>query len=133
MVREAIDVGALLRAAGVRCALRGRPVGRCFGASKEPTGEPIKIGLLGLFSGIGGPVHIPKKQAYEAWAEMVNANGGINGHPVEVIARTTTGTRRTAVSIAKDMVENEGVVALADDGIRRGRRRAVRAVRPACR
>src|SRR5690349_1009881 len=57
-------------------------------ASSGPalTGTPISIGVI---SSLSGPQASSSNQAdtvAPAWAEWVNANGGLNGHPVKIIS-----------------------------------------------
>jgi branched-chain amino acid transport system substrate-binding protein len=47
-----------------------------------------------------------------AWQRSVNAAGGIDGHQVELLIGDDGGDAATSLSIARDFVENKGVVAL---------------------
>ena len=82
--------------------------------------KPIVVGLVGYFSGIGGPVHIPKRDAWLVWEKMTNANGGINGHPVRVLVGDDGGSDSRAVSLARDFVENKGAIVLSTTGTTQG-------------
>jgi branched-chain amino acid transport system substrate-binding protein len=85
-----------------------------------PTKPPIIIGLVGYFSGIGGPVHIPKRDAWLVWEKAVNASGGINGHRVQVLVGDDGGSDSRALSLARDFVENKGAIALSTTGTTQG-------------
>ena len=54
-------------------------------------------------------------RALEAWADWTNANGGINGHPVKLIAMDTGFNPSTALSEVKEMVEQDHIIALVGE------------------
>jgi branched-chain amino acid transport system substrate-binding protein len=58
---------------------------------------------------------IPSATLAPAWAKWVNANGGIGGHPVQVVVEDSKNDPGTAQSVVKDLVENQHVVALLVD------------------
>lgn len=78
--------------------------------SPEPTGEPVKTMTVTDINS-QGPVY-PNIQytaeAYEAW---INANGGINGRPLEVDVCDSQGTADGSTACARQAVE-DGVVAV---------------------
>ena len=47
-----------------------------------------------------------------AWVTWTNDHGGINGHPVELIWRDSAGDSAKAMSVAKELVEQEQVIAI---------------------
>ena len=69
---------------------------------------PIRIGVAGSFS---DPIGLPMKLAAELAAEEINATGGINGRPVELVARDDYADPDSAVFIANDLYET-GVTAV---------------------
>lgn len=56
-----------------------------------------------------GTVSVPK--ALQVWARSVNDRGGIAGHPVKVLSADDGGDPSRSLSVVKNMVENEKVVA----------------------
>lgn len=88
-------------------------------STQEPTGdegatsgEPIRIGavlsLTGTYAGLG----MPEKNAIELEEARINAEGGINGRPIEVIIvddGTDTAAAQAAVS---QLIDQENVVAI---------------------
>jgi branched-chain amino acid transport system substrate-binding protein len=80
------------------------------------SGAPIVIGLIGFLSGTGGETLSPARDAWVAWERAVNARGGINGHPVELLIGDYGGNASRAVAIARDFVENQGAIALTHVG-----------------
>jgi len=82
------------------------------GGPKQNT-QPITIGFIGALSGAGGVFVAPLRDAMLAWAKMVNASGGINGHPVKVLVGDDGINDARGLAIARDFVENQGAVALS--------------------
>jgi branched-chain amino acid transport system substrate-binding protein len=50
-----------------------------------------------------------------AWANEVNASGGLNGHPVKVIVKDDGGNPSTALQAAKELVEQDHVMAIVGE------------------
>ncbi len=78
-------------------------------------GEPIKLGNIGTYSGDSAGSHIAAKYAIEAWAKSVNAAGGIDGRPVEVITADDKGDPATGATAVKKLVEQDKVVAIVGE------------------
>jgi branched-chain amino acid transport system substrate-binding protein len=87
-------------------------------AGGQATGTPIKVGMLCTCSGAGGfgAFILPAKNVYQAWVNTVNAAGGINGHPVQLIVEDDAGSPGTAVSNAQTLISDH-VAAIADVSI----------------
>src|SRR5215210_5772714 len=64
--------------------------------------EPIRIGLAGSLS---DPVGVPMKRAAELAVEEINAKGGVNGRPLELIERDDFADPDSAVFVASDLYE----------------------------
>ncbi|MEZ0336437.1 MAG: ABC transporter substrate-binding protein, partial [Gemmatimonadales bacterium] len=79
-----------------------------FSACGATESGPIRIGVAGSFS---DPIGLPMKLAAELAAEEINATGGINGRPVELVARDDYADPDSAVFIANDLYET-GVTAV---------------------
>ena len=85
-----------------------------LGTGKVATGDPIKVGGIngnappGDFSG--------GTDAAAAYFACVNANGGINGRPVEYIVENDQWNPELAGQVAIKLVKDEGVVALVGNG-----------------
>src|ERR1700722_666696 len=87
------------------------------------TGTPIVIGSVGTYTQGTGGFTDPGKPAIEAWASWVNAHGGINGHPVKLIVEDNQGDQAQAVSMVKQLVQKDHVVAYVsnqDDSLNAG-------------
>lgn len=76
------------------------------------TGTPIKIGMIASLSGSQASSSSQGGTVGPAWAEWVNANGGIAGHPVQVIPADDAGDPAKAQAAEKKLVDQDNVVAL---------------------
>jgi branched-chain amino acid transport system substrate-binding protein len=86
------------------CLSAGSPA--CFGA------EPIKI--AGIFALTGRAAHIgtAQRDAVLIAIDEVNAQGGVNGRPLEMVMEDTESTPTKAVMALKKVLEAEDVVAI---------------------
>lgn len=68
------------------------------------------IGHVGSYAGVfSGFANGPK--AVEAWAQLMNANGGIDGHRVRVIVAEDGGDPARHLALVRQIVEEQGAVA----------------------
>ncbi len=65
---------------------------------------PVRIGVAGSFS---DPIGLPMKLAAELAAEEINATGGINGRPLELVTRDDYADPDSAVFVANDLYESD--------------------------
>lgn len=74
--------------------------------------ENIKVGAIlavtGPMSFLGGP----EARTLEMMVAEINAKGGINGNPIELIVKDSTGNSEKAVSFAKQLIEEDKVLAI---------------------
>ena len=75
--------------------------------------QPIKIGEINSYSGIGAPFTGPYKAGVEMAVEEINAKGGILGRKLEVLFRDDKGQPAEAVKHAQELVESEKVALIA--------------------
>jgi branched-chain amino acid transport system substrate-binding protein len=76
------------------------------------TGTPISIGVI---SSLSGPQASSSNQAdtvAPAWGEWVNANGGLNGHPVKIISVDDGGDPAKAQAAATKLVDEDKVAVI---------------------
>jgi branched-chain amino acid transport system substrate-binding protein len=60
-------------------------VSACAPAATTPTAEPIKIGYVWGVTGTIAEIVRPASEATRAYFDYVNAHGGINGRPVQMV------------------------------------------------
>lgn len=80
-------------------------------SAKAPEGTPLRVGLLVNASGAlqsGEETAVP---VMEAWARAVNADGGVAGHPVEIVVADTRADAPTATAAVKRLTEDDSVIA----------------------
>lgn len=79
-------------------------------AAESATGEPIKLMTIADVTSLG-PIFPNIAITAKAYEQFINAEGGIGGRPVEVIACDAKGTPTDATACARQAV-SEGVVAV---------------------
>jgi branched-chain amino acid transport system substrate-binding protein len=83
--------------------------------SSTAKGTPIVLGTICSCSGAQAAVLAATGKTVEAWASTVNAAGGINGHPVEVIVKDDGSDPAKGLQYAKELVENDHVMAIVGE------------------
>lgn len=81
------------------------------GGATEPTGSALRIGLLVDQSGPNSGGQKEAADGAEAWVEAVNADGGVAGHPVELVVKDTRGDAPTGSAAAQELINDESVIA----------------------
>jgi len=76
------------------------------------TGDPIVIGTLGGYTGNQSGQNGLVDDTMQVWADYINDNGGVNGHPVKLIVKDDAGDPAKALQAAKELVEQDHVVAI---------------------
>jgi branched-chain amino acid transport system substrate-binding protein len=82
------------------------------GCAKQSSKEPFKIG--GLFS-ITGPNSFlgePERNSMQLLAEQINAKGGIDGHPLELVIYDDEGDATKARLNAEKLIDKDKVLAI---------------------
>jgi branched-chain amino acid transport system substrate-binding protein len=75
--------------------------------------QPIKVGEINSYSGIGAPFTGPYRAGVEMAVEEINAKGGVLGRKLEVLFRDDKGQPAEAVKHAQELVESEKVALIA--------------------
>lgn len=92
----------------------GAAAGPAAPAAPGPaTGSEVSIGVLGTFTGPVGVYVQDFVTGVQVWGRWVNDNGGLNGHRVRVVVGDDGGSPAGFNSRAQQMVEQEGVLAMA--------------------
>jgi len=76
------------------------------------TKDPIKIGAVLSISGAAAGLGVPERNGVLAAEKAINAEGGINGRPMQVVVEDDTTNPDTAVSKVNNLIYNEKVVAM---------------------
>lgn len=74
--------------------------------------EPYRIGavlsMTGTYAGLGEP----EKNTLELEVARINADGGVNGHPIEIVYEDDATDADTAVAATSRLIDKEGVLAI---------------------
>ncbi len=71
--------------------------------------KPFRIGVAVSLTGIFGKDGSLVKDAYTLWMETVNAKGGINGHPVEIIFYDDKSDPATTAKLTEQLIASDKV------------------------
>jgi branched-chain amino acid transport system substrate-binding protein len=81
----------------------------CLGAN-DPS--PIKIGAIFSVTGPASYLGAPESKTAQMLVDKLNADGGVIGHKIQLIIKDSGGTPEKAVSMAKQLIEEEKVLAI---------------------
>lgn len=73
--------------------------------------EPIKIGLISPLTGAAAADGLAALNSAQLAVSFVNADGGINGRPLELVNYDDAGKADQAASLARKLIEQDKVVA----------------------
>jgi branched-chain amino acid transport system substrate-binding protein len=103
--------GAALAGCGSSATSTGSAVKAA--AVSQPSGSAIVIGSICSCSNPSTAASLGRSgDVIKAWADSVNASGGINGHPVKLIVADDGGDPAKSLQAAKTLVESDKVVAI---------------------
>jgi branched-chain amino acid transport system substrate-binding protein len=105
-------VVSLALAALVLAALPAFAAGQKEEAGTMAAKSPVKVGAILAVTGGASFLGAPESKTLEMLVEETNAAGGIGGHPVELIIKDSQGSSEKAVSFAKQLIEEDGVLAI---------------------
>jgi branched-chain amino acid transport system substrate-binding protein len=98
---------------GGSSAATGSATSPAAAATTAATGTPLRLGFLcdcgSSIAALNGEQF--GKLGIGAWADWVNAHGGVSGHPVQLFTGDTNSDPAKAVSLAQNMVQNDHVIA----------------------
>jgi branched-chain amino acid transport system substrate-binding protein len=76
------------------------------------SGSVIPIGVIGTYSGALSADTVVGKEVIQAWADNVNASGGLEGHQVKLYIEDDQGNPALSDELLKQLVEQDHVVAI---------------------
>jgi branched-chain amino acid transport system substrate-binding protein len=82
------------------------------GCAQPVTSEPYKVGAVLALTGSASNLGVPEKQTLEMMVGEINAKGGVNGHPLEVIIYDNETSAEKAVTLVNRLVEQDKVLAI---------------------
>lgn len=76
------------------------------------SGDPYRIGYVTDLSGPLSGSYSPTVEGFQLYIDNLNANGGIDGHPVEVLVRDDELNAEIAVAATIELVTRENVIGI---------------------
>lgn len=73
--------------------------------------EPIKIGMIGPFTGGSSSMGVSMRDGVKLAVEEINAGGGVLGRKLELVERDDEAKNERGVQIAQELINKEKVVA----------------------
>ncbi|PRH86185.1 ABC transporter substrate-binding protein [Labrys okinawensis] len=94
-----------------RLALAGTVAVTLFAALPSLAADSIKIGEINSYSGLPAFTE-PYRKGWQLALEEINAAGGVNGKPLEVISKDDGGKPASAITAANELTSSDGAVML---------------------
>ena len=85
------------------------------GSSSGGTKEPIKIGVLGSFTGAAAPGYVGSREGVEARVKAFNDAGGLDGRMIEMVEGDDASSVDGNLSAVKRLIDQENVFAILDN------------------
>ena len=109
-----------IRIVAILCALASGLSWAVSGCREKPApppaqkneGAPIKIGAIFSVTGPAAFLGAPEQRTTEMFVDKLNAAGGIDGHKVELLVKDSGGKPETAISLAKQLIDENKVLAI---------------------
>jgi len=111
----AMATAVALVSAGVAACSSGSPSSSAGSGGTTSAPSVIKLGLITDLTGPFSSSFTSSEKGIEAYVDMVNADGGINGHKLSYVVADTTSTITGAQTAAQELVQRDGVFAVVDD------------------
>lgn len=77
-----------------------------------PTKEPYKIGAVLSISGPNAPLGVPEQRSLRLYEKEINAKGGIDGHPLEIIIEDDESDPAKASTAVTKLITQMNVLAV---------------------
>lgn len=84
----------------------------CGGGGDEGAKTPYKIGAIFSTTGGAAGLGVPEANTVEMMVEQINAAGGINGRPLEVIVYNDETDSAKCANLASKLIEQDNVLAI---------------------
>ncbi len=83
-----------------------------FMAGGAMAAEPYKVGAVFAITGPAAWLGEPERNTARMVEEQINAQGGINGHPLQIIIEDTVGEEAKAVMAVQKLINRDNVIAI---------------------
>ncbi|MFQ5830463.1 MAG: ABC transporter substrate-binding protein [Candidatus Methylomirabilia bacterium] len=88
-----------------------------LGSSPANAANPYEVGVTAAISGGAATMTAPMVEVFGAYIRKLNAEGGVNGHPVKVIYEDDRASPARAATNARKLVEQDKVVLLVNTSL----------------
>jgi branched-chain amino acid transport system substrate-binding protein len=112
MGRYRFTVAGLIALPLMASILMGLSASQAAAASPKSTWV---IGNVGSYTGVYSSTTDGGKFGIEAWADWVNAHGGVDGHHIDLIVKDDTTVPATALSDVEQLVQQDHIIALVGE------------------
>lgn len=82
------------------------------GSASAQRVSPVRFGAVFVLSGDGAAYGQSQREGLELARDIINASGGINGRPIEIILEDSAGDRTGAVNAALKLINRDRVLAI---------------------
>jgi ABC-type branched-subunit amino acid transport system substrate-binding protein len=79
-------------------------------ASPAATGEPYNVGAVAAITGPVASTYAPFTEGFRLYIRHLNARGGINGHPVNLVVKDSQANPSVAGALAKELFESNNAL-----------------------
>lgn len=83
-----------------------------FLAISSYAAEPYKIGAIFAITGPAAWLGEPERNSVRMLQEEINAQGGINGHPLDLVIEDTVGEETRSVLAVNKLINKDNVLAI---------------------
>jgi branched-chain amino acid transport system substrate-binding protein len=115
MRMKVISLLTLIAAAAALTACGSASSGGAAAGGAAAGGSEWVIGNIGTYSGPDASAYALAGEVVQAWADSVNASGGIDGHHVKVVVMNDALSAATALSEVKELIQQDHVLAIVGE------------------
>jgi branched-chain amino acid transport system substrate-binding protein len=109
---KAVAAGVALALAALTSACSSAAGAGSASQGSASAGTDIPVGVIGSYSGPQSSTFTSGREVMQAWADSVNAAGGIDGHPVRLYIEDDAGDTAKSLTEVKALVQEDHVVAI---------------------
>jgi branched-chain amino acid transport system substrate-binding protein len=102
----------LIPASAVLAAAASQPAASQPAVSGGGASAPIKVGAIFAITGPSANLGLPESRTAEMLVETINAAGGVNGRPIQLLMKDSGGDAAKAQALASQFIDEEHVLAI---------------------
>ena len=90
------------------------PTAGASSANARSNNLPITVGVISAANGTSPTTWGPRYQAFVATVNWANANGGVNGHQINLVTQLDASSTTQNLTAAQSLVQNKGALVVVD-------------------